>query len=425
MPVSSRVVGDGSGPPSAGTGPASGSAVLTNLGERAGTRPMHRAGETVVRRYTQPATLAADLPLWDASALGGRGTTPMQTRPWVVACAETFAQDAALNVITIEDASGIAAVAPMIRRPSFPPVSELLGVRELSEPSDLVFRDAQALAAIIHELARDTAPILLERVPARSASVAAIRAGVRRKAVVISRPGNTCPYITLEGVDKSPDQIISGRLRSDLRRAQRKAESRGKVTYEIHAPRTAAEFLPLFEQAVQVEAAGWKGRGGSAVAVNQMPRAFFTRYGELASEEGILRLAFLRIDGAVTAMQYAVQWNGAFWLLKIGYDESFSKCSPGMLLIQHTLRYAAEQGLHSYEFLGSAESWTRRWTTAEMSTLRTMIYPFGPAGMVTLGRDVLRSVRRKLAVRLAARRQASEAPEDADTVSSSAGAEGE
>jgi CelD/BcsL family acetyltransferase involved in cellulose biosynthesis len=349
----------------------------------------------------------------------------MQTRPWVVACAETFAQHATLNVITIEDASGITAVAPMIRRRAFPPISELLGVRELSEPSDLVFRDAQALAAIIDELARDSAPILLERVPERSASLPAIRAGLRGRAIVISRPGNNCPYITLEGAAKLPDQILPGRLRSDLRRAQRKAESYGNVTYEIHAPRTAAEFLPLFEQAVQVEAAGWKGRGGSAVAVNQMPRAFFTRYGELASEEGILRLAFLRIDGVVTAMQYAVQWNGAFWLLKIGYDESFSKCSPGMLLIQHTLRYAADQGLHSYEFLGSAESWTRRWTTTELGTLRTMIYPFRPAGLVTLGRDVLHSLRRKVAVRLAARRRAGQAPEDAETSSPPAGAEGD
>ena len=59
--------------------------------------------------------------------------------------------------------------------------------------------------------------------------------------------------------------------------------------------------------------------------------------------------------------------------------------------MQHTLRYAAERGLVSYEFLGSAESWTQRWTTAERATVRIAVYPFGPAGMFALGRDVLLS----------------------------------
>ena len=405
--------------------PGGGSTVLTNLIANDNRPQMSSKDQAVtpsVRRLSNPKTLAAELPRWEGSALAANAAMPTQTRAWIVACAETLIRDSELNVALIEDAEGLAALAPMVRRAGFPSGIELLGVRDLSEPSDLIYRDDRALTAIVRELSRDSTPMLLERVDALSPAVEAIRDGYRGKGVLVSHAGNNCPYITLGDAAKDVDQLVSGRLRSDLRRAERRAQTDGKVTYEIHAPRSAAEFLPLFDQALQVEAAGWKGRGGSAVAANERQRAFFTRYGILASEEGILRLAFMRIGGAVTAMQYAVQWNGAFWLLKIGYDEAYSKCSPGMLLIRHTLNYAMEQRLRSYEFLGSAESWTKRWTTTERSTARISVYPFGPSAMFSLGRDVLRAARRKVAARLETSRQREAASDITEAISTSGAA---
>jgi CelD/BcsL family acetyltransferase involved in cellulose biosynthesis len=380
--------------------------------------PNHSANTPVVRRLTQLDTFAAELPEWTQTTLGAPAITPMQSRPWVVACAQSFVRADKLNVIVIEDAGGVAAVAPLVHRTSFPAINELLGVRELGEPSDFIFRDETALSALMDVLSRESIPLLVHRMPAASPSAAAIRAGFRGKGIVVSRPGNNCPHIALATGGKAADHLLSSRLRSDLRRAQRKAESYGRVTYQIHAPRTAQEFLPLYAQALQVEAAGWKGRDGSAVAKNELQREFFSRYGVMASEEGILRLAFMRINGTLAAMQYAVQWNEAYWLLKIGYDEDFSRFSPGMLLIQHTLQYACNEGLHSYEFLGSAETWTQRWTTAERTTSRIAVYPFRSAGMYTLGRDLFRSLRRKAAARIESLRRARQArtPPPADAV---------
>jgi CelD/BcsL family acetyltransferase involved in cellulose biosynthesis len=368
--------------------------------------PKESTGADRMRRLTHPASLTAELPEWDPAVFGAGAMTPMQSRAWIAACAEAFPQDRGLNILVVEDREGVAGVAPLICNPSFPRTGQLVGVNELGEPSDLIYRDGQALAALVGVLVRERIPLMFQRVPASSASVEAIRRGFRGAGVVIVRPANNCPYIALRPGEKTPDELLSGSLRSDLRRAERKAEALGKVSYEIHAPRTAAEFLPLYEQALKVEAAGWKGRGGSAVAKNEKQRAFFARYGQLASQAGQLRLACLRIDGVLAAMQYAVEWNGAFWLFKVGYDEAFAKCSPGQLLMHHTLRYAVDRGLESYEFLGSAESWTQRWTTAERSTVRIAVFPFRPAGMFTLGREVVRSVRRKVGLRLEAHRKA-------------------
>ena len=102
-----------------------------------------------VRRLTVPGTLAAALPEWDGSALGAGALTPMQTRAWIMACAETLPRSADLDVVVIEDEQGVAAVAPLVQRKEYPPVSELLGLRELGEPSDFIYRDESALAALI------------------------------------------------------------------------------------------------------------------------------------------------------------------------------------------------------------------------------------------------------------------------------------
>jgi CelD/BcsL family acetyltransferase involved in cellulose biosynthesis len=371
-----------------------------------------------IQRFTSPAGLNADLPDWGPATFRSRSATPMQSRAWIVACAESFATDGDLRITVIQDERGIAAIAPLVRRKSLPPVTELLGARELGEPSDFLFRDEEALRSLVQVLARERTPMVLHRIPAASQSVEVLQRSLRGRAITIARPGNNCPRISIPLGTADADQLLSSSLRSDLRRAQRKADAHGKVSVEVHAPRTAPEFLPLYEQALQVEAAGWKGRGGSAVSVNQAQRAFFSRYGVLASEAGVLRLAFLRFDGVVAAMQYAVEWNGAFWLLKVGYDETYAKCSPGQLLMLHTLRYACLQHLRSYEFLGSAESWTQRWTTAEHETLRMTVYPFGLAGMLAFGGDSLRALRRRGAARLEARRRsraaAAGAPAGAD-----------
>lgn len=355
-----------------------------------------RVREFVLRRYSSPETLGVDLPHWEESALDARALTPMQTRAWIVACAEAFTGDEALDVVVLEDGEGIAAVAPLVRGRAFPAANRLLGVRELSEPTDLLFRDEAALAELLTTLATGSTPLRLDRVPSGSSSLTTVRKSFRSRAIVVRRPETSHPVIALPA-GKPVEQLLSSSLRSDLRRARRKADALGPVSFEVHAPRTAAEFLPLYQQKVEVEAAGWKGRHGTALAMNAKQRDFFRRYGVLASEAGLLRLAVMRIGGVVTAMQYAVEWHGALWLLKIGHDETYAKCSPGMLLMEHTLRYALERGLHSYEFLGSAEAWTRRWPTTEKSTDRVAIYPFGARGIYSLGRDSFRALAPRLA----------------------------
>jgi CelD/BcsL family acetyltransferase involved in cellulose biosynthesis len=217
---------------------------------------------------------------------------------------------------------------------------------------------------------------------------------------VLARPAPGCPQIALDDSWREPERKYSASRRSDLRRRQRIAESFGPVTFETVSP-SRQQVGPLLEELLRVEDSSWKGKAGSALLRDEALGGFFRRYAEAASDKGILRFFFMRIGGRAVAGELAAQCAGRFWALKIGYDEEFRRCAPGMLLTLFTLRYAAACGLHSYEFLGSIAPWTLEWTKTEHSCSSLRLYPAGIRGFATLAAETAQWGWRKAAAAVA------------------------
>lgn len=89
--------------------------------------------------------------------------------------------------------------------------------------------------------------------------------------------------------------------------------------------RWISEFLAL-------ELAGWKGRGGSALASNSATALHFRYVTTTGFAEGKLRALALRANGQPVAMSsYFIDGQHAFGF-KTAYDEDFAKFAPGMLM---------------------------------------------------------------------------------------------
>jgi CelD/BcsL family acetyltransferase involved in cellulose biosynthesis len=320
----------------------------------------------------------------------------MQSHSWARACVETFVQPGDLQVVVTGDPAQPTAIAPLVRRQRGRPRLELLGVDEIHEPMDFLYADPAALDQLAECLVHLGFPIFLKRIPAHSPVVAAMRRAYRGHGLVVCRPVAGCPYIPLTGAWTRPEQRLTARRRADLQRARRLAEQMGRTSLEMRTP-TPLELAPLLEEAFEVEAAGWRGRGKTAISCDPVRGPFYRRYASLACEEGILRIAFLRIGGRAAAMQLGVECGERFWLLKMGYDETFARCSPGTLLLAETVAWAAQRGLLSYEFLGSTEPWTRPWTAHVHECLLLAAYPAGWQGMTALTYDIGKSAARQLA----------------------------
>lgn len=304
--------------------------------------------------------------------------SPMQQYIWARACAEAFDAGGRLQIVAVESAGRLAALAPLVKGGGVISPLEMLGVSELYEPMDFLYADPLELSVLANALADMRAFLHLDRTPADSLVIDAVRKAYR-SGWVNTLPAPPCPYIALNAEWMEPERQFNAGRRSDFRRARRHADRMGAVSCEVLSP-APAELPPLLEAAYAVESAGWKGVKGTALALDTARGNFFRRYAAAASEKGILRLCFLRIDGLAVAMQLAVECNDRFWLLKIGYDKQFARCSPGALLMLHTLSYAATRGLDSYEFLGRPEPWTHNWTQSLRPCVSLRAYPPGWRG---------------------------------------------
>ena len=324
---------------------------------------------------------------WDA--LGTTWGSPTQHYIWARAYADTYVATARLHVVTVGPPHRPRAIAPLVKRYAWSPRLESLGVQDLDEPSELLFENHAALEELVDALARLPQPLWFPRVPADSPAVPALQRAFRGRGFVYLSAAPSYPRIPLDSGWAEPERHFNAGRRSDFRRAERRAGAWGPLTYEVLSP-TPAQVPPLLDAIYRVEAACWKGRTGAALACDAARGTFFRRYAPAAAARGILRLCFLRVGGQPAAVQLAVECGERFWLLKIGYDERFARCSPGALLMLQTLRYAASRGLRSYEFLGTSQPWTRLWTERQQECVAVRAYPWRARAIPTLARDVAR-----------------------------------
>ncbi len=303
---------------------------------------------------------------------------------------EKVLKDNDIFVVVAKNDDVPVAIAPLVKPYSFFKALEQNGIMKNSEPTDFSYEDNASLDFLTDSLAKKKIPLFLTSVLEESPLVLSIKKAYRRRGLFICRPHVGSPYIKIDTDESTIPNKLPKRLQSDLRRARRKAESIGEIKCEIHSPSSLDELTPLWEESLRIEAEGWKGRSGTALKEDRELGEFYRAYVFRVCEQGILRICFLSIDGQNVAMQIAIESGGRFWLLKIGYDERFSDCSPGMLLIYETLQYATINKLKSYEFLGTAADWTRRWTKDERSNCAIRTFPFTFRGMAILIVDLVR-----------------------------------
>ena len=324
------------------------------------------------------------------------GTLPTQGHAFAAALSDSLLADAHIEVFVARDADGIGALLPLCCDAGPFARWRLPGAREVFEPSDALCSGPEAARQLAEIIVTEDRALILDRIPAGSPLVPAICAAMRGRGLVSVRAAVPCPTIALDASWAEPDSRFNAGRRSDFRRAARRAAAMGAVFYEIIAP-DPNEFDALFDTAIAVEANSWKREAGTAIASDPAKEAFFRDFFRRACLRGTLRIAFLRINNQPVAMQLAIESGNRYWLFKIGYDEAFGKCSPGTLLMLHTLRHAARSGGQAYELLGAVEPWIAElWTQEAHRCVRLRTYPYTLRGVVALTQDAGVWVRERL-----------------------------
>jgi CelD/BcsL family acetyltransferase involved in cellulose biosynthesis len=166
-------------------------------------------------------------------------------------------------------------------------------------------------------------------------------------------------FVDTSGSFEEFQSRLSSSFRRSLRSARRKAEQEHVVDFEVVSGPDAADDQ-LLAEFFRVEAAGWKGKAGSAIVCHPDRVAFYTVLARRLARRGWLEWNLARFDGTVIAAHFGVRFGASLVLPKGGYDESFSRFAPGNLLFWDVFARSFENGTEEVNFLTDMP-WMQIW----------------------------------------------------------------
>jgi CelD/BcsL family acetyltransferase involved in cellulose biosynthesis len=349
----------------------------------------------------------SDLPViqssWDALATSMG--SPMLSYPWFYASSMAFGGRSPLYVMTLKDKKdNIRAIAPLGRKESMPPRFELLGSSILREPSSLLYTDPVALRVAIQKMLDLNQPITLRGLRLYGPVSKILEQELKQRSYRSKKSSARIPYVAIrKSWEEFEREDISSSRRSSFRRLKRKAEKHGPLRLEVVTP-TPENVASYLEQVYRIEAANWKGRAGTAIQTHPTLNVFFRILAHQMAEQGRLRLYFLNVGDKMVAVQYNLMYDQQLWIYKIGYDEQWAWCSPGILLMHEVIKHSFAQSLEAVEFLGTDASWLHIWATDWHSLRSYELYPKNVVGSLARPRDLLQQAYHKIEARIRERR---------------------
>lgn len=209
---------------------------------------------------------------------------------------------------------------------------------------------------------------------------------------------------------------LSGNLRSQVKRGEAKLLRQGPLTlYECTG---GPDLDACLQDFFRIESSGWKGREGTAILNDAQARQFYTRLAYDAAPRGWLRLYLLRVADRCIAADYCIASRGTVYMLKVGYDEDWSHCSPGQVMRKYVLQHLFATGRDEmYDMLsggGEHRTYKIRWANhLRPCVLIRLFHPGTLRGQIAAGASRFRAWLRQ---RKTARQSQTNSPAAAEMV---------
>jgi CelD/BcsL family acetyltransferase involved in cellulose biosynthesis len=129
--------------------------------------------------------------------------------------------------------------------------------------------------------------------------------------------------------DLDPRARFNSNMKNNLRRWQARLAAEGTLTPRRLAP--GDDLAAWSAEFMQLEASGWKGRAGSALACREDDRRFAAAVFGEAFRRGRLLITGLDLDGRPLARHIMLTAGEGAVSFKLAYDEAHASCSPGVL----------------------------------------------------------------------------------------------
>jgi CelD/BcsL family acetyltransferase involved in cellulose biosynthesis len=166
------------------------------------------------------------------------------------------------------------------------------------------------------------------------------------------------------------EQALSASSRKKLRQHRRRLEEKG--TLESRICNTPDAVVTAFEDFLALEAAGWKGRRGTALSCSASEAAFARGMVADLAQQGETSVHGLYLSGRPVSLQVVLRSGATAFTWKTAYDETLGDFSPGMLLLEdYTKTFLADASVTrvdscAHDESGFMASWSERQAIAQV-----------------------------------------------------------
>jgi CelD/BcsL family acetyltransferase involved in cellulose biosynthesis len=132
-------------------------------------------------------------------------------------------------------------------------------------------------------------------------------------------------------------EALGAKKLKELRRQRHRLAEHGAVSFDV--ARSPDEVAAAIETFMKLEASGWKGARGTALAQDEGDAAFVRRATAALAETGQCEIVTLRAADTPVAAAIVLRHQDRAFYFKLGVDERFAKFSPGVQLTLDLTRH--------------------------------------------------------------------------------------
>jgi CelD/BcsL family acetyltransferase involved in cellulose biosynthesis len=174
------------------------------------------------------------------------------------------------------------------------------------------------------------------------------------------------------------EQALNAKRRKELRRQRSRLAEQGRL--ELCELRADEDPTPWIREFLALEANGWKGSAGVAAALHPQERAYLEEMTAHAHRRGRLMMMALRLDGRPVALKYNLLAGEGSFAIKITFDESFARYSPGVLLeLENIHRLHRSPGLRWMDSCAAPNRFMINHLWPERREMQTIFFSTGRA----------------------------------------------
>jgi CelD/BcsL family acetyltransferase involved in cellulose biosynthesis len=356
--------------------------------------------------------MAAIVPSWENMAAAAIEPNPFY-EPWMLLPAlEAFGLEKSFRLVTVWNGDRLDAVLPLERTGSFKglPLPALSSWRHrhclLCTPLVRAEGAKETLAALIESL--DVAIVGLQYIPTDGAFHQALMAALAAMNIKpVALDGYARPVLRrAKDGETYVNEFIPRKERQELRRREKRLKEQGALMQVALGP--GQDIGRWIDEFLKLEASGWKGKEGTAMACSEANRRFLTETFTAAYQRGRLEMVGVDFNGKPLGRCTGFIAGEGAYAFKPAYDEAFAKFSPGILA-----EVARIRNLHQLPGVQWMDSFTdannsmmsRLWK--DRLTVQSVVFGTNAAGALALAAlPFLRWAKRTLSAASRGRAQA-------------------